>query len=57
MREFLKMNKWRVIRVLVLLFVFFVIVAYVNGRNIYKQKTQMMQERGANTFLNISKSA
>lgn len=51
MREFLTKNKWRVIRVLVLLLIFFVIVAYVNGRNIYMQKTKMLQERNANISL------
>jgi F0F1-type ATP synthase membrane subunit b/b' len=57
MREFLTKNKWRVIRILVLLLIFFVIVAYVNGRNIYNQKTKMLQERNANISLNITKGA
>ncbi len=45
MREFLSNNKSKIIRVFVLLFVFFLIVAYVNGRNIYKEKIMKTQDR------------
>lgn len=38
MREFLKANKSKIIMLLSLLFVFFLVVAFVNGRNIIKQK-------------------
>jgi hypothetical protein len=44
-REFVLANKWRIIRVVVLFVVFLIVVAFVNGRNIYKQKTKMLQEQ------------
>jgi hypothetical protein len=44
-REFLGANKSRVIRVIVLLVVFFLVITYINGRSIYKQKTKMLQEQ------------
>jgi hypothetical protein len=45
MREFLLNNKGKFLRVIVLLFVFFLIVAFINGRNIYKEKTKRLQDR------------
>lgn len=50
--ELIRNNKWRVFKIMFLLFVFFMIVAYVNGRNIYMEKSKQMRERTANISLN-----
>lgn len=47
MGEFLWNNKGRLVRIMVLLFVFFIIVTFVNGRNIYKEKTKKIEERNS----------
>ncbi len=47
MREFLVTNKWMIIRLLVLAIVFLLVVTYINGRSIYKEKTRMIEERNS----------
>ncbi len=50
--EFIKNNKGSIIRICLLLIAFFVTVAYINGRNIYKAKLQEMQtEQGLSVRL------
>lgn len=44
-REFVMNNKGRILRIVILLVVFLLVTTYINGRNIYKQKTKMMQEQ------------
>jgi uncharacterized protein (UPF0333 family) len=51
MREFLLNNKGKIIRLAVLLFVFLVVVAYINGRSIYQEKNKMIKDRTANISL------
>lgn len=51
MREFLKQNKSVILKLLVLLLVFFLLVAYFNGRSIYQERMKQIEERTANISL------
>lgn len=44
MREFLLNNKWKVIRLALLLIVFAIIVMFVHGRSIYNEKMQKIEQ-------------
>jgi hypothetical protein len=51
MREYFKNNKGRVVRTVLLLVVFFVLVAYINGRNIYQEKAKMVESESTSASL------
>ena len=44
MTEFIRNNKWAIIRVIVLLFVFLLVVGYINGRSVYNQRMLRLEE-------------
>jgi hypothetical protein len=44
MREYIVNNKSRIIKILVLLFVFLFIVTYFHGRSVYMEKAKMLEE-------------
>jgi hypothetical protein len=45
MGEFLQKNKLKVLRLVFLVLVFFVIVAYINGRSIYKERVNQLENK------------
>jgi hypothetical protein len=51
MGEYLEKNKSRIVRIVILLVVFFVLIAYINGRNIYQEKAKMMMKESASASL------
>ena len=51
MREYFLNSKWKIVQLVVLLFIFLLVVAYINGKSVYEAKLREI-ESAKQTFGN-----